>query len=38
VVTDKPEKINRLIIEICEIDTTMDYHTLPFKIASGPFG
>jgi hypothetical protein len=37
VVTEKPGGINRLRIENCEIDITIDYHTWPFEIASDHF-
>ena len=37
VVTEKPDEINRLMIESCEIDIIIDYNRLPFETASDPF-
>jgi hypothetical protein len=37
VVTEKPAKINRLMIESCEIDIIIDYSMRPLDIASNHF-
>jgi len=37
VVTEKPDKINRLMIESCEIDIIIDYSMQSFDIASNQF-
>jgi hypothetical protein len=37
VVTEKPDEINRLMIESCEIDIIIDYSIRPFEIASDHF-